>query len=445
MKKVYFNKKWKTFSILFLLYVIFYSFWLIAYAPGVFSPDSLFSWKSTTNLIFEPGVPISYTLIILLLRKFYNNPIIIPLFQIIMSSFLFSYLATCIKNRFFLLMFFLITISLPSFGFYNVTLWKDVLFSQLVLTLCIFFYRNYKNKKQNSINLFILSFFVAFTSSIRVNGMPYLIIIPFIYFLFKIFNTKKFIKFLFFSFLFYFLIIKIPFWFFTIDNSRNSILKRSLFVQFIASIISENGYINVEDKAILSKIMPLDSYRLRYRCSAAGDYLFFDNNDLNENIFNNEAYIRTFDGLTFKLVSNNLPIIIGNRVCLFSHLIGLGEDRWSYLFVEVPSDISQIGYSYNGNEKIKTVLSRYLFWSKKYPQRIVFWSHWFTLLIYIGFFINAVLKKKKAVLGCLLIVLMNVFVLFFIGVARDYRYLYMLQYCLPFIFVIGLNNKKNEK
>ena len=81
-----------------------------------------------------------------------------------------------------------------------------------------------------------------------------------------------------------------------------------------------------------------------------------------------------------------------------------------------------------------------MFWSKKYPQRILFWSHWFTLLVYIGFLVNAILKKKKAVLGCLLIILMNVFVLFFIGVARDYRYLYMLQYCLPFIFIIGLNN-----
>lgn len=437
----------RLFIFLFIFYFTFFTIWLLGFTPGVFSTDSLYQWKSIDLYKFDSLIPISHTVIVLLLRKIWNNPIIVVFFQIFISSILLSYIMYKYKMKYrFNFIFIVFTIISPSFAFYNITIWKDIICTQLILILCLFFYKDFYRVKKNMniLSLLLLSSIIALVSSVRMNTVVYLVLIPLLYLIFKILNFKNFTKMLLFSFFFYFVFTKIPYFFLNIDNSRTSFYRRSNLIQFAASIISGNGFINEKDKMVLEKLMPISEYKNRYRCSAI-DYLYLNNNYFDEKYFGDVNYIRQFDKTAINLIFNNLPIVIGDRVCLFSHLVGLGEDRWSYLFVEVPSDITQIGYSYNGNENVRNILYRYLFWSKKYPQRIFFWSHWFTLLIYIGFFINAVLKRKKAVLGCLLIILMNVFVLFFIGVARDYRYLYMLQYCLPFIFVIGLNNKKNEK
>ena len=170
-----------------LVSLFFFSLWLLAFYPAIMTADSIGSWEQILKNSFSNWHPYVFTFYIKFLKIFYNSPASIGFFQLIVSSFLGSYIFYFLFNESrkkwtVIFSFFLFIFSVP-IGLYNITIWKDIIFAHLVVMWGFIFFFLIKNKINNLSNsyLIILSLLLFFTSTVRHNGIIFLFLIPILF------------------------------------------------------------------------------------------------------------------------------------------------------------------------------------------------------------------------------------------------------------------------
>jgi hypothetical protein len=120
------------------------AYWL-AFYPGVLSFDSVLQWDQLSRLAITDTHPAIHTIFMWLLTRLWYSPAIISLFQVTFASLVIGYGLNSIQKATRLSPWVLIGVGVlisanPLVGIMNVTLWKDVIYSWMILLLTIFLF-----------------------------------------------------------------------------------------------------------------------------------------------------------------------------------------------------------------------------------------------------------------------------------------------------------------
>ncbi|WP_256759151.1 hypothetical protein [Cohnella sp. WQ 127256] len=200
------ERRW-FFWVLFVLSTAVFSLWLLGQWPGVMTVDSYhFTWREIKTLQFENVTPWIYNLYVLALTQLYDSPVVVGMFQILITSLLGSLiLYFCYKkeaNKWIVFACAVLFITSIPVGVYNITMWKDIPFSTLMLfwgfIIFYFYYKKRYEGTQVNLNVFQLGMFAILfflVCTLRQNGLVLVVAIPAILFFFKLFTRKNFWQF----------------------------------------------------------------------------------------------------------------------------------------------------------------------------------------------------------------------------------------------------------
>ena len=115
-----------------------YLVWLLIFWPGVMSVDSLKVWRAAQlPEVFINDHPVLNVLLYSYLFQLWNNPVVVCIFHITMTSLLVAWIFFSIHKLGIsigvILPFFLFTVLSLPVGLYNIVLWKDIPFALLVV------------------------------------------------------------------------------------------------------------------------------------------------------------------------------------------------------------------------------------------------------------------------------------------------------------------------
>ena len=181
--------------------VVCYSFWMIAFWPGVMSVDSLKIWRAAQlSEVYLNDHPVLNVFLYAFLCNLWNSSAVVVGFQVLMASLLtawiFYRLSSFGISLMLLLPFYLMAILSIPIGLYNTVLWKDIPFALLVVFWSFMMVELYVSKKLGKIKWDIekslaLFFLLLALGMIRHNGLIYLVFIPLLLIVSGIIKIKK--------------------------------------------------------------------------------------------------------------------------------------------------------------------------------------------------------------------------------------------------------------
>ena len=254
--------------IIFLIPIIIFGIYLAIFFPGVLTWDSYNQLSQIKSGIYFNNHPFIHTLIEICCLKIWNSPAAIGIFQIITFSSIWT--AICKYNRkvdsrkniIFQIIFTIIITLNPINGVHAITLWKDVLYSYLIM-LFVFILQICIDKKfqLNNKNIIALAFITTILSNIRHNGIAVLVgmFVTIIIVLFVMDRkSKNYLRYAGLCFLFIFLFM-IPSWIFHVQKDlggNKGQLEKKLFHMDAAFIVE--GKMSQENMQELSNYINLD-------------------------------------------------------------------------------------------------------------------------------------------------------------------------------------------
>ncbi len=184
--------------IIFLIPFISFGIYLVIFYPGVLSYDSYNQLGQIKTMTFDSSHPFFHTFIEMILMKVINTPAIVGLFQITFFSILWSRICKYNRDKYSKFSFkyqILLTILIcfnPLNKVLSITLWKDVLYSYMILWLSFeiekLIDKKFKTKLKDIIKI---SLILAILPNLRHNGYLITLLIPIILFVIFIIKDKK--------------------------------------------------------------------------------------------------------------------------------------------------------------------------------------------------------------------------------------------------------------
>ena len=448
IKELYENNKREIFimiSILLIYTLVFKSFY-----PGIFTYDSHVQWNEVITGKLTNSHPFLSTYFILLLSIIHKTTTPILFFQIIISSLTITKIFKITRHtnmKLWLEIIVAILISsLQILFLYNITLWKDILYSYYLINYGIYLYEwrinNYKFDENKYIIMGLLLFLVF---NYRLNGMvvsPILLIITLIIMIRKKINKKN-VLYLIVSFVFLNLLLLIPKNYYLRKNPKDdnsvNIGTINTYIKWIYGGYLTDGIItNNEDLKYLNLLTDIDEWKKVYN-----PYLI---NDTNVLYMDYEYLLKTqnkFRKIFIDATLNNPTSFIKHYLKADALLINpLSKGYiYSYEFQGIPENNEIFINKIYRKLIIFTTSNKYISLFYK-PANILY------LCIIIVIILNKIEKTKKYWLS-ILPMLVNTLSLLPINIAQDLRYVYINYLTLIFIIIIAINKfiarrNKNE-
>ncbi len=412
--------------------VLVWTVYLSTFWPGLMSPDSFDQWlQSTTGNLFNVH-PAAHTLTILLLRKVWDTPAIVALFQILTLSITAGVALLRLENyganRKILFITALIFAFTPINSGMSITLWKDVLYSVsfmgvMICTIEIVFTNGRWVDKSR--NLIILIFISLVLSLYRHNGLP-VAAATFLGFLFLYPHQRK--RF------FYGFIILIASWF-IVTRPIYSVLKVKsptvqqiqIFTHYISAHLIHNTFFTEEEIAILRKVMPLNNEQY-YSC--------FNSDDVYYSLGYNHLYATRHSGeiaRIFLVVTLRKPsITLGSLLCVSNNTWRIrfppGSDIRTIPLITTDDNLSYIPKNDFGIThesllpKLEPSLVRLIAESSQ-PNWI--WLAWrpalYLYILLLGVIVKALRERNSTMLYISLPVIFQAGVMFFLSINQELR------------------------
>lgn len=157
---------------------IIFMYYLYIFDPGILTFDSYHQIHQIASNDFDNWHPFFHTFIEMLCLKIYANPKSVCILQILTFSTIWMVICKYhrneeeTKNFIFQFIITLIISIIPINAIFSITLWKDILFSYLVLFLCFLIEVLIdKNNDLSYLFMIILSLTMAFVCQLRPNGL----------------------------------------------------------------------------------------------------------------------------------------------------------------------------------------------------------------------------------------------------------------------------------
>lgn len=258
--------------VLFLIPILTGSFFLYVYAPGIYNFDTFTQIIQINNMEFTTGNPFISTLYIMFFVKFLNCKLLLPIFQLLWFSFMWSNLLKYNRrnnnNKKILILQYIITILLsinPLIMLVVITNSKDSLFMLIFFTICIIIQRIIDQNYNCPNKLYIaLAMFLAIFISIRYNGLYAGYLFAFFLIIMMLFKLKGKLKLktLIFGFsliLSIFLLKSTSLFFNVTDSNVTSYEMGKCKALQLNGYLLRNNILTDKEKSILSKYVDLKS------------------------------------------------------------------------------------------------------------------------------------------------------------------------------------------
>jgi hypothetical protein len=465
---IFVDKKRTRFWIFFgISFTVFIS-WLLGQWPGAMTTDSLLQWLQTKSLDFQDNHPYMSSLYYVFLSQIWDNPAIVPIFQIIIMSALGSFIFWWLNNKgiktYLIVIFFILWVTSIPVGLFNIILWKDIPFSILAVFwafLCFYLFYNKKNGRVSILStksVIILSITLIITGFIRHNGILYLILIPILIFVFNLFERKKFYVFII-SVFALFLIFKffIPV-ILEVKPIKPFFSSLSWKVNPLASLYhnrlhqSEKSYYSYDyerDIRYLSKLINIDTMK-KYYTPEHGVVLL-----LKANSHIKDMDIDSINSIYYKLMILNFPSFLADRAYLFGAMIfSYGctiyvNDLSNYKFVK--NEI--LNYNWKGGltlykykyspiiNQLNAFQNDIYIKSASHPFRLPVWNYIFSLVLL--FVVLIFYKYLPCSSLSSFVILFQVPFIILTAASPDFRYLYFVFLFSFFIIPISILEKQS--
>lgn len=443
----HFNRK-KLFYFFFILNSTAFSIWLLTFWPAIITRDSINSWDQITTNTYSNWHPYIFTFYLKILSLIAFTPASVAIFQILLSSILSSYIFFRFyqrKNKLLTIVAFFLFVSSIPIGLYNITIWKDVIFSQFVVFWGISIYFLIKKEVRNLdyTTIFLLSVLLFFTASVRYNGIIFLIFIPSVLYCGKILNYRKATVFFVFStFLYISLHSILPAMFSIVDNKK--LLNISYKIQLDAAILKNDGFVYNTSQinyplSDLYRLIPRDKMEDNYFCQNTNAILF--NQDIHPDLLKDDQYYAEVNSISNQLILNNISRALTDRTCLFKSIL-LSEGTLYYNTLDKENIVENNSLAHlEQKSKIPSlypILKSIIYKTKQFPLNLLFWN---TLLPFSAFIFSLFWGyfKDRALFAYAAVMVIQIPFVFLTVTANEFRYIYFLY--LGSFFLIPMLTK----
>lgn len=452
-KSIFKSKKFM-FIICFLIIMLCWMPYFLSFYPGNLSPDSISELKTVINnfanasdhhpIIHILFIAIPYKIVFGITNNMTISVAAVTLTQMFIMSLIFSSLIVFLHNRkvndkilFVILVYYAI---LPMHGYYSVVMWKDVIFSGLLLLLTMELVKIIEKQKNNKLNFkqlisfIIVSIFCVFFRNNAIYMYFLLAIVTFIFFrkYYKIFISAFVIVFA------VYYIIKGP-----VFEALN--ITKSSSSEYIGMPLQQIGRMAYKDvkftkkeKETLNKLMPLKEMKKAYNPIISDGIKF--NSYYNSNVFdeNKGEYLKLWLGLIKKYPS----------IALEAYSIStLGYWYPGVSYGSVCYGIVENDYGLKNDPKLGNQVQYFLFDIEKrgVPILNIEWSIGLCFWLILVFAILTVKKLGKKALY----IYVPVFGIWLTMMAAspvyaEFRYVYGAFTCLPLLMLIPYMNFKSN-
>ena len=442
------------FIICFLIIILCWVPYFLSFYPGALSPDSISELTTVINnfanasdhhpIIHMLFISIPYKIVFGITNNITIGVAAVTLTQMIVMALIFSSLIVFLHNRkvndkilFVILVYYAI---LPMHGYYSIVMWKDVIFSGLLLLLTMELVKIIEKQKNNKLNFkqlisfIIVSIFCVFFRNNAIYMYFLLAIATFIFF-------RKYYKIFIPAFVIVFgvyYIVKGPV-FETLNITKSS---SSEYIGMPLQQIGRMAYKNVnftkKEKETLNKLMPLKEMKKAYDPIISDGIKF--NSYYNSNVFdaNKVEYLKLWLGLIKKYPS----------IALEAYSIStLGYWYPGVSYGSVCYGIIENDYGLKNDPKLGNQVQYFLFDIEKrgVPILNIEWSIGLCFWLILIFAILATKKLGKKALY----IYVPVFGIWLTMMAAspvyaEFRYVYGAFTCLPLLMLIPYMNFKSN-
>ena len=434
-----------SFVIIFLCWIPYF----LAMYPGLLSPDSMAEMETVIHDFsnISNHHPVLHQIFIWIFYKLgliFSGDINVAvsfcsiaqmLIMATIFSSLTSFLAKRKVNKIILYIVILSFAILPNHAYYSITMWKDVIFSGLVLllttriiTLC--------DTDFNRHDLTVFAILSLITLLFRNNAIyAYFILVIGMLLIFK--KQLKKLSLCFSVVILSYYVITIPLFNALNITKSSSAEYLAIPIQQIARMAYKGVEFNDEEKELLNKLIGVDNLKKLYNPVAV------DNIKFNEN-FNIDVYDENkleFYRIWFNLVIKNFDIATESYIVSTLGYWYPGVNHWTVI-----KNIEENDYGIEMTPKGIPIINKGIYYieSRKIPILNMIWST--SLVMWIIIVMSYITIKKKG-FKYFAIYLFSIGLWFTMMLATpiyaEYRYIYYLYTTLPvFLLIPYLNNKK---
>lgn len=435
------------FIVPFSFLMIVYGLVWLAFYPGIMTPDSLDQWGQVLAGQYNNGSPYLSTIIMGMFRFIKDTPAWLGLIQIVLTALLFAsgvwYGYRKGVSRWILVSILLLAASSPTILLFSITLWKDILYSLLVVIISLTTAVLVIEKKGNKYLYMLLGSITAMVAVLRYNGLVYLLL-PVI--LLLIFNKphRRLIGYLAgFTLATYILLALILPTFLKVEAAP--IMAEWLRMKNVGAIYQQNApRLSDEQRVIFERVLSKQDWEQYYTCAHPDGLALKEENGTRhkytETLFKDDAQEKQWKDAVMSAALANPSAIVQDKVCMAGYFlqrtsnvtIGISK-RWDLPVVNEASKIPSIN----------TAVTSYAYWTHTEPvKHIIHLSLGLYSLIFVIATAVSLWRKQNGLLVFCLLNLANIAFTLGVGFSSDFRYGYSVVLAGLLLPVVWLADKK---
>ncbi len=430
----------KRFLVYALPCIAVWVFYLLVFYPGLMTSDSITQWKQMMTFQLDDWHPVFHTLVNWLITRVWFSPAAVALFQILFLSAIFSLSMVLLEEmgvpkRLLFAAAIIFALS-PVNGMLTISLWKDIPYSTSLLWLTTIYLKvfhtggKWLNSKRN---LGILCSVLISTAMLRHNGLipAALSLLGLALFYKPMWKRTVAVAAI---TIVAVMIIKGPLYSALEVTHTRSIQSMVSPLLQVGAIVRSNGKITPGEKAFLSKLMPMESWRKGYNpYNVTGLVSKLNTSEFNAN---KNQFIKTW----FSMASRNPMIALRAYALRTSVIWRISRPSGSYITTSAKSIIANPlglrtspilpGFYRTLSEAVRTSESRLFDWFFWRPAIYLY------AIVFFGFILY--LKHGYKALLLPLPVLANAAGLLAVTTSPSTRYFYSAMLVIPVLSLASL-------
>lgn len=461
MKKEKISKK-KFIIVSMILGFICYLPYFLKFFPALMSSDAYTQILQILHVInYSNHHPIPHTLLIkfwysigyFIFKKEIMGVAFYTIFQMILLSYIYSYVVYILyKNnvkKIWIVLFWAFYFLYPFNALYSMTIWKDIIFSPILLWFLVYLWDHYNEKEEwNTKNKILFAIFGILICIFRSNALlAYIIFIAIMFIKYKE-EFKKLLKPII-AVIIIALIIKVPFVKLLNATQPDFVESLSIPLQQVAYVIRHDGRLSNKQVKQIEKIADYDlikSQKDEWRAQFVSDYVK-DNIRANDKKHYLEKHKLDYLKLWFEIGIKNPNKYVRAWINQTNGFWYYNVDPYVVYLTGTQTNGKQ-GYYLGFDQKdfLPPILSKSLLKLINYTTIVYYKTCSPAIglyLILISLFI--LLKKKKNILHCILPIAIVLTLLISTPVSCEFRYVYTSFLGGGVFLLLSLNNKVKIK
>ena len=455
--------KKKFIMISMILGLIFYLPYLLKFFPGLSNSDGYNQILQLQGIIpYSNHHPIVHTMIIkfwymigyTLTKKEIVGVAFYTIFQMFFVSYVYSYVVYSLYknkiNKYLIILIWLFFFLYPFNAIYAITMWKDIMFSTIVLWFIMYIWNHYNEKvswnKKNKIHFILFGIAICL---LRTNGLlGYILFLIIMYFVYKkeFLALKKPILII----LIASIAIRGPLYSILNIQRADFVESLSIPIQQVAYVIRNDGRISKQEMKDIKKIADVkqiktekDNWRAQFVSDPVKDNI--RKNDTNHYLEKNKGkYLKIWLSIGIKNPNKYIRAWIKQTNGYWYYNV----DPYIVYVLNTQTYNQREGYQLNfeQHDYLPKIVSNSL---QKYIDKVtvLYYNTWSPAM---GLYLTIIalfifVQRKKSIIPCILNITLVLTLLIATPVSCEFRYAYNLFLSGWVLIILSLNNIKTNK